>query len=76
VSVLYVLVPLALAIVFVAVLAYVWSARTGQFDDLHTPAFRPLIDDLPAVFPPAAPNDGTGTPLDPVAPRTKLPKSQ
>lgn len=44
-SVLYILVPLALAIVAVAVVAYVWSARSGQFDDLETPALRPLIDD-------------------------------
>jgi len=45
VSVLYVLIPLALAIVVIAVIAYVWSARSGQFDDLDTPALRPLIDD-------------------------------
>ncbi|HVZ48372.1 MAG TPA: cbb3-type cytochrome oxidase assembly protein CcoS [Gemmatimonadaceae bacterium] len=44
-SVLYVLIPLALAIVVVAVVAYVWSARSGQFDDLETPALRPLIDE-------------------------------
>ena len=47
-SVLFVLVPLALAIVFAAVVAYVWSARTGQFDDLTTPAYRPLVDDREA----------------------------
>jgi cbb3-type cytochrome oxidase maturation protein len=57
VSVLYVLVPLALAIVFAAVIAYVWSARTGQFDDLQTPAFRPLLDDRPSQHPAAAPKD-------------------
>ena len=44
-SVLYVLVPLALALVLLAVGAYVWSVRSGQFDDLDTPALRPLIDD-------------------------------
>jgi cbb3-type cytochrome oxidase maturation protein len=47
VSVLYVLVPVALGLVLVAVAAFVWSARTGQFDDLTTPALRPLIDDRP-----------------------------
>jgi cbb3-type cytochrome oxidase maturation protein len=56
VSVLYVLVPVALAIVFAAVIAYVWSARTGQFDDLQTPAFRPLLDDRPSTRPPAPPD--------------------
>jgi cbb3-type cytochrome oxidase maturation protein len=45
VSILYVLVPLALGLVLFAVAAYVWSVRSGQFDDLDTPALRPLIDD-------------------------------
>jgi cbb3-type cytochrome oxidase maturation protein len=58
VSVLYVLVPLALAIVFAAVIAYVWSARTGQFDDLSTPAYRPLLDDRPTQKNDGAPPDG------------------
>jgi cbb3-type cytochrome oxidase maturation protein len=45
VSVLYVLVPLVLILVLVAVLAYLWAARRGQFDDLETPAMRALHDD-------------------------------
>ena len=44
-SVLYILVPLALVIVFVAIAAYVWAARHGQFDDTETPAIRMLHDD-------------------------------
>jgi cbb3-type cytochrome oxidase maturation protein len=44
-SVLYVVVPLALLIVAVAVGAFVWAARRGQFDDLETPAMRMLHDD-------------------------------
>lgn len=47
-SILYVLVPLALGLVLLAVGAYVWSVRSGQFDDLDTPALRPLIDDAPS----------------------------
>ncbi|MEA3246347.1 MAG: cbb3-type cytochrome oxidase assembly protein CcoS, partial [Gemmatimonadota bacterium] len=39
-SILYVLVPVALGVVVVAVAAYVWSARSGQFDDLETPSLR------------------------------------
>lgn len=46
-SVLYVLVPLALLLVIGFVAAWVWSARDGQFDDLQTPALRPLLDDKP-----------------------------
>lgn len=47
-SVMYVLVPVALFVVGLAVLAYVWAARRGQFDDLETPAMRMLHDDEPA----------------------------
>ena len=44
-SVMYLLVPLALVVVALAVAAYVWAARKGQFDDLKTPAMRMLHDD-------------------------------
>ncbi len=44
-SVVFIVVPLALLIVLVAVVAYIWSARSGQFDDLDTPAVRMLHDD-------------------------------
>lgn len=44
-SVLYIVLPLALLIVAVAVGAFVWATRHGQFDDLDTPAVRMLHDD-------------------------------
>jgi cbb3-type cytochrome oxidase maturation protein len=44
-SVLYFLVPVAVAMVAGAVFAFVWAARRGQFDDLETPAVRMLQDD-------------------------------
>ena len=44
-SVLYLVVPLALVIVAVAVAAFVWATHRGQFDDLETPAVRALHDD-------------------------------
>ncbi len=44
-SVVYIVLPLALIVVAVAVIAFVWSARSGQFDDLETPAVRMLHDD-------------------------------
>lgn len=44
-TILYLLVPLALGIVLVAVIAYAWAVRTGQMDDLTTPSIRPLIDE-------------------------------
>jgi cbb3-type cytochrome oxidase maturation protein len=44
-SVIFLVLPLALIIVAVAVGAYAWAARRGQFDDLETPAIRALHDD-------------------------------
>jgi len=44
-SVLYIVVPLAMLIVGGAVFAFVWSAKSGQMDDLETPAVRMLHDD-------------------------------
>jgi cbb3-type cytochrome oxidase maturation protein len=44
-SVLYIVVPLALVVVALAVGAFTWAAHRGQFDDLDTPAVRMLHDD-------------------------------
>jgi cbb3-type cytochrome oxidase maturation protein len=44
-SALFIVLPLALLVVFAAVIAYTWAARQGQYDDLTTPAIRMLHDD-------------------------------
>ena len=41
----FVLLPLALLIAAIAVGLFIWAAKTGQFDDLDTPAVRILFDD-------------------------------
>ena len=43
----FLILPLALLLGAVAVAAFVWAARSGQFDDLDTPAKRMLHDDVP-----------------------------
>jgi cbb3-type cytochrome oxidase maturation protein len=45
VEAIFVLLPLALLIAAIAVGLFIWAARTGQFDDLDTPAIRILFDD-------------------------------
>jgi cbb3-type cytochrome oxidase maturation protein len=47
VSVIYVLLPLAFALGIGAVWAFVRATRSGQFDDLETPAHRMLHDEEP-----------------------------
>ena len=53
-SVVFLVVPLAALIVLAAVVAFVWGARRGQFDDLDTPAVRMLHDDAPTQSAPSA----------------------
>ncbi len=55
-TVLFVLVPVALGIVLMSVIGFVWATRQGQFDDLDTPALRMLRDEAARATPaPAAP---------------------
>ncbi len=44
-SVLFLMIPIALVLALVAVLAFAWAAGSGQFDDVETPATRILLDD-------------------------------
>ncbi|WP_300334118.1 cbb3-type cytochrome oxidase assembly protein CcoS [Accumulibacter sp.] len=57
---LYLLVPLSVVIVFMIGLAFWWSLRSGQFDDLEGPAYRILMDndDLPSAENETAPDAG------------------
>lgn len=43
--ILYLLIPMALGVVGVALWAFLWAVRAGQFDDLEGPAHRILMDD-------------------------------
>jgi len=52
----YVLLPAALLFAVAAVIVFAWAARSGQFDDLETPAYRILGEDDPSsAAPPQAP---------------------
>ena len=44
-EIIYVLVPITLLLVLLAVLGYIWAVRTGQFDDCDTPPLRMLMED-------------------------------
>lgn len=50
-TVLYFLVPLALLLAGASVVAFWWASSSGQFDDVHTPALRVIMDDAPAPPP-------------------------
>jgi cbb3-type cytochrome oxidase maturation protein len=46
-EVMFVLLPVALAFAAGALAVFFWAVRTGQFDDLETPAVRILLDEDP-----------------------------
>ena len=62
--ILYLLIPMALGVIGVALWAFLWAVRTGQFDDLEGPAHRILMDD-----------DKMREKNDPDSDETELPKN-
>lgn len=52
-EILYLLVPISVLLVLAIGVAFWWSVRNGQFDDLEGPAYRILMDDdrSPLVVP-------------------------
>lgn len=44
-TIIYLLIPLGLLLLLVAVGAFFWAVRSGQFDDLEAPAWRIILDD-------------------------------
>ena len=53
-NILLMLIPLSMVLLGVAVAAFVWAVKRGQFDDLDTPALDILEDD-DRPLPPARP---------------------
>lgn len=41
----YLLIPVSVILVFAIAVAFWWSVRSGQFDDLEGPGFRVLMDE-------------------------------
>ena len=44
-TILYLLIPLGLVLLGLAIAAFFWAVRSGQFDDLETPAMSVVMDD-------------------------------
>lgn len=70
-SIIYLMIPLALVLVGLAVWALVWAIRSGQFDELESQGWTPVLDDderpqgqapdgRPGTPPEAAPGTAAG----------------
>lgn len=44
-QILYLLIPLGLLVLGVAIWGFLWAVKSGQFDDMEGPAHRILMDD-------------------------------
>jgi cbb3-type cytochrome oxidase maturation protein len=44
-TILYLMIPLSIALIALGVWAFLWAIRSGQFDDMEGPAYRILMDD-------------------------------
>ena len=44
-SILYILIPLGMVLLGIAIWAFMWAVRSGQFEDMDGPAYRILMDD-------------------------------
>lgn len=52
----YILTPVALLLAGLGLAAFFWSVRSGQYDDVETPAIRILIDDDGTAPPTTSPD--------------------
>ena len=61
-EILYLLIPLSVVLVFLIGIAFWWSLRNGQFEDMEGPGYRVLMDDDRAQKKPAqtAADEGQG----------------
>ena len=50
-EILFLLIPLAVVLMVVAVVFFLWTVKTGQYDDLEGAAHRILMDDDDPMIP-------------------------
>lgn len=56
-SILFVLIPLSLALVVLAGWGFFWAVSAGQFDDLESPGWEALRDEVPLITPSSRDDD-------------------
>ena len=55
-NILYLLIPLGIALLVLSVFGFLWAVRSGQFDDLDSPGLQILLDDDRAPPPTSQPS--------------------
>ncbi len=63
----YVLLPLALLLGFIGLMAFMWTLKSGQYDDLDGAAWRAIMDDDQELNPNFKPSSSDqNSPQEPV----------
>jgi cbb3-type cytochrome oxidase maturation protein len=44
-DILFLLIPVSILVLIVAIWAFVWAVKSGQFEDMEGPAYRIIMDD-------------------------------
>lgn len=44
-DILFLLIPLSIIILIVAIWMFIWAVKSGQFEDMEGPAYRIIMDD-------------------------------
>lgn len=60
-DIIFVLIPIAIILVSVAIWAFFWSVNNGQYDDMESPAHKILYDDDEHLIPEDAKVDRNST---------------
>lgn len=55
-SIIFLLIPLSILFAVAFLFAFVWSVRSGQYEDTTTPSMRMLLDEKTAHPPDSTPN--------------------
>ena len=74
-DILYLLIPLAVALMIVAVLFFLWTVKSGQYDDMEGPAYRILMDDDDPMIPGSRKGDAKDSDSAPEGGESKEPKA-
>lgn len=62
-SVIFLLIPLSIVFAVAFLFAFIWSVRSGQYEDTTTPSMRLLLDEKTATKPTSEPDNSPNSKL-------------
>ena len=72
-DILFLLIPVSIIILIVAIWAFIWAVKSGQFEDMEGPAYRIIMDDDDDPMIPPPPGASRSTEATPAKPDADKP---